>query len=403
MNGRDRMMRQKSCSIVWVYAVLAVGMIPLQIQAEPSNGNGIRLLSITMDLWSAAHVVNATGTQARISGSYDGQIALSNRDGFQVMIQRPALPAVENTPTPSWTPTASLTPSASPTPTCTLSFTSTRTPTPSTTAINTPTVTVSPTQSSTSTPTSSQTLTPTVTPSSTRTGTPTLTLTWTLTPTPTPTITQTVSPTPTLSFTPRPTPSATVTAIATSTPTPPDEDGDGVPSFVEHDAPNDGDSNLDGIADSIQSEVVAFPNAADGRYLSLIAPPETQFQEVIAVSTASTPAALPVGATAPYGLVHFAIEGISSKNRFALTLLAPEDTEGLTYWKYGGTPEEGTPHWYAFDYDGVTGMEMNGRVITLWFLDGARGDDDLTVNKVLVDLGALLLEGSLEVRHWSLY
>ena len=188
------------------------------------------------------------------------------------------------------------------------------------------------------------------------------------------------------------------------TPAPIDEDGDGIPNLVEEGAPNDGDSNGDGIADSIQPDVSAFPNAVDGRYLTLIAPPEFVFQEVLSIIP-DTPgvAAIPEGATAPYGLLHFAVEGIPSRNRFMLTLVVPDDTQGLTYWKYGGTPGQETPHWYVFGFDGETGAELYGRVITLWFQDGARGDDDLAVNKILVDLGALLQEGFSEIPDWNLY
>jgi hypothetical protein len=190
----------------------------------------------------------------------------------------------------------------------------------------------------------------------------------------------------------------------TSTPVPLDSDRDGIPNLVEEGAPNDGDSDGDGLADSLQSEVAAFPNVMDGRYLTLIAPTDSRFEQVTSEAPTLTGlAALPQGATTPYGLLHFTVEGISSKKRFALILLVPDDTMSLTYWKYGGEPSQVTPHWYVFSYDGVTGAEMNGRMVTLWFLDSARGDDDLTVNKILVDLGGLLLEGSSEVANWSLY
>jgi len=196
----------------------------------------------------------------------------------------------------------------------------------------------------------------------------------------------------------------TSTPTITATSTPADDDRDGIPNIVEEGGPDGGDSNLDGIMDSIQPEVAVFPNSVDGRYLTLISPPDTEFREVRSIPLpAPGMAALPEGATTPYGLLHFFVEGVSSKSRFMLTLLVPDDTQGLSYWKYGATPEEETPHWYEFDYDGVTGVEMSGRMVTLWFLDGARGDDDLTVNKLLVDLGGLFKEEFLDVTHWNLY
>src|SRR5262249_16954224 len=52
-----------------------------------------------------------------------------------------------------------------------------------------------------------------------------------------------------------------------------------------------------------------------------------------------------------------------------------------------------TPHWFNFTFDGSTGAtfstDAQGRtVITLHFVDGQRGDGDLTANGVIVDPGA---------------
>ena len=58
------------------------------------------------------------------------------------------------------------------------------------------------------------------------------------------------------------------------------------------------------------------------------------------------------------------------------------------YYKFGRTPENPVDHWYEFLYDGETGAEINGNVITLHFVDGKRGDDDLdSTNGVIVDPG----------------
>ncbi|MFC1766679.1 PKD domain-containing protein, partial [Planctomycetota bacterium] len=52
------------------------------------------------------------------------------------------------------------------------------------------------------------------------------------------------------------------------------------------------------------------------------------------------------------------------------------------------TPSDPTDHWYMFDYDGETGAEINGNKIVLHFVDGKRGDDDLTENGTVVEPGA---------------
>ena len=53
-----------------------------------------------------------------------------------------------------------------------------------------------------------------------------------------------------------------------------------------------------------------------------------------------------------------------------------------SYWKYGPTSDNTSPHWYEFLYDQATGTGaiINGRNITLYFVDGARGDSDLQAN-----------------------
>ena len=61
-----------------------------------------------------------------------------------------------------------------------------------------------------------------------------------------------------------------------------------------------------------------------------------------------------------------------------------------SYWKYGPTPDNATPHWYDFEFDAEsrTGAQIDGNTITLHFVDGARGDDDLTANGQIKDPGA---------------
>ena len=51
------------------------------------------------------------------------------------------------------------------------------------------------------------------------------------------------------------------------------------------------------------------------------------------------------------------------------------------YWKYGPTPNNPVPHWY------VLPATMSGNTISFNITDGGLGDDDLTVNGVIVDQG----------------
>jgi cyclophilin family peptidyl-prolyl cis-trans isomerase len=58
------------------------------------------------------------------------------------------------------------------------------------------------------------------------------------------------------------------------------------------------------------------------------------------------------------------------------------------YYAYGPTPNDTAPHWYDFSFDGETGAEIMSDRIILHFIDGKRGDDDITVNDSITHTGA---------------
>lgn len=109
----------------------------------------------------------------------------------------------------------------------------------------------------------------------------------------------------------------------------------------------------------------------------------------------------------PYGLIEFDIDNCSTpKNSLDKTITPqngpmqgivtfifwddahnPIDLTGLIYRKYGKTPDKPSPHWYDFMYDGTTGAQIQGNQVTLHFVDGQRGDDDITVNFYIQDQG----------------
>ncbi len=95
----------------------------------------------------------------------------------------------------------------------------------------------------------------------------------------------------------------------------------------------------------------------------------------------------------PFDLVEFNIFGCPATNDVTLTFTVgtppgtPANLSGLVYRKYGPTPGNASPHWYNFMYNGQTGAEISGNVVTLHFIDGQRGDDDLTANGTIVDQG----------------
>ena len=69
----------------------------------------------------------------------------------------------------------------------------------------------------------------------------------------------------------------------------------------------------------------------------------------------------------------------------------PGERSGLrtinTYYKYGPSPDNPDHHWYEFLYDGTTGAEFVDDKILVHFVDGQRGDGDLTANGEIIDPG----------------
>ena len=96
----------------------------------------------------------------------------------------------------------------------------------------------------------------------------------------------------------------------------------------------------------------------------------------------------PAGVTFPYGFFGFTVESVTAGGSTTVTIYLPAGANPNTYYKFGPTPGNPTDHWYEFLYDGQTGAQFSGNVITLHFVDGLRGDDDLTANGLIVDQGA---------------
>lgn len=201
-------------------------------------------------------------------------------------------------------------------------------------------------------------------------------------PIPTPTSTATPSPTPTSTATPTPTPTLTETPTTIS-----DIDDDGVDDVIEDGAPNNGDGNSDGILDSEQSNVASLPSFRGETYVTLFSPDQTTLTNVITIENPS-PQDSPQGFIFPEGFIGFGLEGISEGETISVMIILHSGMKADTYWKVGATPDNPTPHWYEFLFDGVTGAQIDGNVITLFFIDGQRGDGDLTVNGSIEDPGA---------------
>ena len=169
-----------------------------------------------------------------------------------------------------------------------------------------------------------------------------------------------------------------------------DSDGDDVPDQEEQGS--DGtdttyDGNNDNIPDS-QQDNVASGHTYDGQnYVTVAVPDPATLSDAEAVDNPSS-ADSPSGVEFTYGFFTFTVNNAGAGGTATATLYLPAGATPDTYFKYGPTPTNQTDHWYEFLYDGETGAEIDNNVITLHFVDGKRGDDDLDdTNGIIVDQG----------------
>jgi len=170
-----------------------------------------------------------------------------------------------------------------------------------------------------------------------------------------------------------------------------DQDVDGVSDAIEDGAPNNGDGNNDGIPDKLQANVVSLRENISGSYLTLVTPAGTRLVDVRMVDNPSPSDVLP-RTTFPLGFLSFKIQGLPPGAATTLTILTPPGIQMNAYHKYGRTPALPFNQWYRFVFDNTTGAEVGTDRVVLHFVDGQRGDDDLSADGTIVDVGALALQ-----------
>ncbi len=69
-------------------------------------------------------------------------------------------------------------------------------------------------------------------------------------------------------------------------------------------------------------------------------------------------------------------------------------TRPVKFFKFGATPDNPVDHLYEFSFNGETGAEFNGNEVILHFVDGKRGDSNLTANGIIVDPGTPAIKAS---------
>ncbi|MHC1767589.1 MAG: choice-of-anchor U domain-containing protein [Verrucomicrobiia bacterium] len=181
--------------------------------------------------------------------------------------------------------------------------------------------------------------------------------------------------------------------LLSSTSLPPHPQRSGLPASQPQGNQSDsGAGNGDGILDSQQANVASLPGIA-GVWMTLAAPNGTVLERV----QSSGPPEFtnrPQGCTFPIGFLSFGITNLPAGGTLAVTNYIHLDAAPgfsyapTTFFNYGPTPDDPTPHWYEFKFDGTTGAELLPDRIILHLRDGARGDGDLTANGEILTLGA---------------
>ena len=175
-----------------------------------------------------------------------------------------------------------------------------------------------------------------------------------------------------------------------------DEDKDGISDAREKGALGNDDSfdgNSDGTADYKQANAASFLTYNNQNYVTLTVPQGTVLSQ-IKVTDNPSKSDTPADAQFPFGFFDFSIDGLELGEAVTVTLILHNASSINKYYKYGITPDNMVPHWYDFAWDGQTGAQINGNVIILHFVDGLRGDEDITVNGSIKEPGGPAITGT---------
>lgn len=186
-----------------------------------------------------------------------------------------------------------------------------------------------------------------------------------------------------------------------------DTDIDGIAASIEQAAPNSGDNNNDAVQDDVQSNVASFITSLN-QYVTIITPPGTSIIDLILPPNPDNDAS-PGGIVFNHGLFQFKIlaSTVPPGATVKVAVFLPQGDNATSFYNYGVTPDNDTPHWYDFSFDVTTGTGVQylgdvtiappqggGATITrsmflINYIDGARGDNDLTVDGVISNVSAV--------------
>jgi cyclophilin family peptidyl-prolyl cis-trans isomerase len=170
-------------------------------------------------------------------------------------------------------------------------------------------------------------------------------------------------------------------------------DGDGACPETEDLAPG-GDGNGDGIPDRDQANVTTIKALLGGT--ATFAAEAAMTLNIVDIVDSATIFSRMTTFKSPQdqsvyfnnGMFTLKMAGAMGAAGHIVTLYDGATTRPNRYYAYGKTLDNASAHWYDFTYDGVTGAEISGDKIILHFVDGKRGDDDLTVNDSITHAGA---------------
>ncbi|MGE3540132.1 MAG: choice-of-anchor U domain-containing protein [Candidatus Tectimicrobiota bacterium] len=173
-----------------------------------------------------------------------------------------------------------------------------------------------------------------------------------------------------------------------------DEDGDGIGNVMENGAPNNGDSNNDGVLDRLQGHVASLRDSAQGQYVTLVAPVGTRFVNVRLIDNPS-PQDVPPGLTFPLGFLTFTLQGLAPGATATVSVRLPSSVQINAYVKNGPTPALAFAHWYRLLFEATPGITLGPNLLTIRLVDGQDGDDDVMANGSITSAGAMAIQRAI--------
>ena len=143
----------------------------------------------------------------------------------------------------------------------------------------------------------------------------------------------------------------------------------------------------------LASNVVELPDPFGTGMLTISSPDGTN---LTATTSANPGIAAAADVSFPFGFVTFTVSGLAPGASAQVNITPPPGTVATDYYKYGETPANSSAHWYDFLFQDQTDTDTadtTGAVIQpdgsilLNLVDGGRGDDDLSQNGVITDIG----------------